>query len=77
VLGSDAAGVALRADDGGPALGTRVVALASGAFAERIVADRASIAEVPPTVDLAHVAALPVAEALRARRVSTAMPFWT
>ena len=70
VLGSDAAGVVLRADDGGTALGTRVVALAPGAFAERIVADRASIAEVPPTVDLAHAAALPVAgvAALRALR---------
>ena len=35
VLGSDVAGVVAEADaDGGPGVGTRVVALAAGAFAE-------------------------------------------
>ena len=72
VLGSDAAGVVLRGDDSGPAPGTRVVAMASGAFAERIVADIGSLAVVPSTVDLAQAAALPVAgvAALRALRAA-------
>jgi NADPH2:quinone reductase len=72
VLGSDAAGVVLRAGDRGPVPGSRVVALASGAFAERVVVDADSLAEVPSTVDLAQAAALPVAgvAALRALRAA-------
>jgi NADPH:quinone reductase len=73
VLGSDAAGVVRQAaaDGRGPAAGTRVVALTSGAFAQRAVVDVGALAEVPAAVDLAHAAALPVAgvaalQALRA-----------
>ena len=76
VLGSDAAGVvAQAAADGAPAVGKRVVALASGAFAERAVVDVSALAEVPPSVDLAEVAALPVAglAALRALRAAGAV----
>jgi len=72
-LGSDAAGVVVRAaaEGGGPAVGTRVVALTSGAFAERVAVDVSALAEVPQSVDLAEAAALPVAgiaalQALRA-----------
>jgi NADPH2:quinone reductase len=72
VLGSDAAGVVIApaADGSGPVGGTRVVALAQGAFAEIVAVDSASLAEVPPSVDLAVAAALPVAgvAALRALR---------
>jgi NADPH2:quinone reductase len=73
VLGSDAAGVvAQAAADGGPGVGTRVVALASGAFAERVAVDVGALAEVPPSVDLAEAATLPVAglAALRALRAA-------
>lgn len=72
VLGSDVAGVVLQADDRGPVPGSRVVALAPGAFAERVVVDAGSLAEVPSTVDLAEAAALPVAgvAALRALRAA-------
>ncbi len=72
VLGSDAAGVVLYGDDAGLAPGTRVVAMASGTFAERIVADVGSLAVVPSAVDLAQAAALPVAgvAALRAQRAA-------
>jgi NADPH:quinone reductase len=76
VLGSDAAGVVVRAatDGTGPAEGTRVVALASGAFAERVAVDVNALAEVPEPVDLAEAAALPVAglAALRALRAAGA-----
>ncbi len=72
VLGSDVAGVVTQAagDGIGPRVGTRVVALASGGFAQRITVDVDSVATVPPTVDLAEAAALPVAglAALRALR---------
>ncbi|MET7767822.1 zinc-binding dehydrogenase [Nocardia sp. NPDC005366] len=70
VLGSDIAGVVLRSGPTGPPAGTRVVALAAGAFAEQVVVAPGSLAEVPTTVDLAHAAALPVAgvAALRALR---------
>jgi NADPH:quinone reductase len=71
VLGSDAAGVvAQAAADGGPAVGTRVVAFASGAFAERVAVPIDTVAEVPQSIDLAEAAALPVAglAALRALR---------
>jgi NADPH:quinone reductase-like Zn-dependent oxidoreductase len=71
-LGSDIAGVVIQAagDGTGPLVGTRVVALANGGFAQRIVVDTDSVAAVPPTVDLAQAAALPVAglAALRALR---------
>jgi NADPH:quinone reductase-like Zn-dependent oxidoreductase len=75
VLGSDVAGVVLRSGPSGPAPGARVVALASGGFAERVLVDRGSLAEVPATVDLAVAAALPVAgvAALRAVRASGAV----
>jgi NADPH:quinone reductase len=72
VLGSDAAGVVAQAaaDGRGPADGNRVVTLAAGAWAERIAVDVGALAEVPPSVDLAEAAALPVAgvAALRALR---------
>lgn len=75
VLGSDVAGVVLRSGRSGPPPGTRVVALARGAFAERVVVDLGSLAEVPMAVDLADAAALPVAgvAALRALRASGAL----
>jgi NADPH:quinone reductase len=63
VLGSDLAGVVVQAaaDGTGPPSGARVVALARGAFAERVAVDTASVAAVPESVDLSHAAALPVA----------------
>jgi NADPH:quinone reductase len=74
VLGSDAAGVVAqaRADGGGPDVGTRVVAMAQGAFAARIAVEVDALAEVPQSVDLAEAAALPVAglAALRALRAA-------
>ncbi|MFE5557183.1 zinc-binding dehydrogenase [Streptomyces sp. NPDC056544] len=74
VLGSDAAGVVVQAaaDGTGPTVGTRVVALAAGAFAERVAIEAAALAEVPKTVDLAVAAALPVAgvAALRSLRAA-------
>jgi NADPH:quinone reductase-like Zn-dependent oxidoreductase len=75
VLGSDLAGVVLRSGPTGPPPGTPVVALAKGAFAEHVVVDLGSLAEVPPGVDLAQAAALPVAgvAALRALRASGAL----
>jgi NADPH2:quinone reductase len=73
VLGSDVAGVVLWG--GSLAPGTRVVGLAPGAFAERVVIPADSIAEVPAMVDLAQAAALPVAgvAALRALRAAGAL----
>ncbi|WP_207782027.1 zinc-binding dehydrogenase [Phytoactinopolyspora limicola] len=75
VLGSDLAGVVLRSGPSGPAPGTKVVALARGAFAEQVVVDVGSLAEVPASVDLAQAAALPVAgvAALRALRAGGAV----
>jgi NADPH:quinone reductase len=74
VLGSDAAGVVAETarDQTGPKVGARVVALARGAFAERIAVDVDSVAEVPESVDFAEAAALPVAglAALRALRAA-------
>ncbi|GAA3310219.1 hypothetical protein GCM10020295_76730 [Streptomyces cinereospinus] len=74
VLGSDAAGVVVEAaaDGTGPAVGTRVVALTSGAFAERVAIDGGALAEVPEGLDLAEAAALPVAgvAALRSLRAA-------
>jgi NADPH:quinone reductase len=74
VLGSDASAVVAEAahDQSGPQVGARVVALAQGAFAERIAVDVDSVAEVPQSVDLTEAAALPVAglAALRALRAA-------
>ncbi len=73
VLGSDVAGVVMRAaaGGGGPAVGSRVVASAAGAFAEYCAVRVGALAEVPPSVELADAAGLPVAgvaalQALRA-----------
>jgi NADPH:quinone reductase-like Zn-dependent oxidoreductase len=78
VLGSDVAGVVVKPAAGGegPAAGTRVVALAAGAFAGRVVADLDALAAVPSTVDLVEAAALPVAgiaaiQAIRAGLLET------
>jgi NADPH:quinone reductase-like Zn-dependent oxidoreductase len=70
VLGSDVAGVVLWGGSWAP--GTRVVGLAPGAFAERVVIPADSLTEVPAMVDLAQAAALPVAgvAALRALRAA-------
>jgi NADPH2:quinone reductase len=77
VLGSDAAGVVSQeaADSGGPALGSRVVALTPAAFAERAVVDVGALATVPDSVDLAETAVLPVAglAAFRALRAAGAV----
>ncbi|MGW3120126.1 zinc-binding dehydrogenase [Streptomyces sp. NPDC001107] len=74
VLGSDAAGVVVQAaaDGTGPAVGTRVVALTAGAFAERVAIDVGALAEVPKGLDPAQAAALPVAgvAALRSLRAA-------
>ncbi|MDG5806100.1 zinc-binding dehydrogenase [Streptomyces ossamyceticus] len=74
VLGSDAAGVVVQAaaDGTGPAVGARVVALTSGAFAERVAIDTGALAEVPTSLDLADAVALPVAglAALRSLRAA-------
>jgi NADPH:quinone reductase len=61
VLGSDLAGVVVRSTRGGPEVGSRVVALAAGAFAQRVAVDVDALAIVPDPVDLAEAAALPVA----------------
>jgi NADPH2:quinone reductase len=78
VLGSDIAGtITQTATDGsGPALGARVVALASGAFAERCAVDATALAPLPSTVDPVHAAALPVAglAALQALRAAGLAP---
>jgi NADPH2:quinone reductase len=78
VLGSDVAGTITRtvADGSGPAVGTRVVALAAGAFAERCAVDATALAPLHPTVDPAHAAALPVAglAALQALRAAGLAP---
>ena len=52
-MGSDVAGVVTQAagHGTGPRVGTRVVALANGGFAQRIAVDGDSVAAVPPTVD--------------------------
>jgi NADPH:quinone reductase-like Zn-dependent oxidoreductase len=78
VLGSDVAGTIIETapDAGGPAVGTLVVALTAGAFAERCAVDAAALAPLPPTVDPAHAAALPVAglAALQALRAAGLAP---
>jgi NADPH2:quinone reductase len=75
VLGSDLSGRVVRAaEGGGPAVGTRVVALAPGAFAEKVAADVTSVAEVPDQADLAAAAALPVAGLAAVRALRAAGP---
>lgn len=78
VLGSDVAGVVIEAaaNGSGPPVGASVVALTTGAFAQRVVADVDALAVVPEGVDLAEAAALPVAglaavQALRAGLLET------
>ena len=76
VLGSDVAGVVLRSTGDAPPAGTRVVALAPGAFAQRVAVDVDALAVVPDAVELAVAAALPVAglaavQALRAGMLET------
>ncbi|POM22551.1 Quinone oxidoreductase 1 [Actinomadura rubteroloni] len=63
VLGADAAGIVVRAaaDGTGPAAGTRVMALAPGAWAERVAVPAGALAEVAAAVDLADAAAVPLA----------------
>ncbi|MFF6954628.1 zinc-binding dehydrogenase [Streptomyces iakyrus] len=74
VLGSDAAGVVVQAAAGGtgPAVGTQVVALTAGAFAERVAVDVGALAQVPKGLRLAQAVALPVAgvAALRSLRAA-------
>ncbi|MFF4782972.1 zinc-binding dehydrogenase [Streptomyces griseorubiginosus] len=74
VLGSDATGVVIQAaaDGTGPAMGTQVVALTAGAFAERVAIDVGALAEVPKGLDPAKAVALPVAgvAALRSLRAA-------
>jgi NADPH:quinone reductase-like Zn-dependent oxidoreductase len=76
VLGSDVSGVVVKTAAAGPPVGSRVVALTSGAFAERVVADVDALAVVPDGVDLAQAATVPVAgvaavQALRAGLLET------
>jgi NADPH:quinone reductase-like Zn-dependent oxidoreductase len=76
VLGSDVSGVVVKTVPAGPPVGTRVVALTSGAFAQRVVADVDALAVVPDGVDLAQAATVPVAgvaavQALRAGLLET------
>ncbi len=61
VVGRDVAGVVLRSAQGGPPVGARVVARATGAFAQRVAADLDALALVPDGVPLAEAAALPTA----------------
>jgi NADPH:quinone reductase-like Zn-dependent oxidoreductase len=78
VLGSDVAGtiVEMLPDGSRPAVGSRVVALAAGAFAQRCAVDATALAPLPPTVDPAQAAALPVAglAALQALRAAGLAP---
>jgi NADPH:quinone reductase-like Zn-dependent oxidoreductase len=55
-------------------VGARVVALAQGAFAERIAVQVQSLAEVPESVELAEAAALPVAGLAALRALQAAGP---
>ncbi|MGV9455914.1 zinc-binding dehydrogenase [Streptomyces sp. NPDC003635] len=74
VLGSDAVGVVVEAaaDGSGPDVGTQVVAMTPGAFAERVAIDVAALAVVPKSLDPARAVALPVAgiAALRSLRAA-------
>ncbi|MEV0615748.1 zinc-binding dehydrogenase [Nonomuraea sp. NPDC050404] len=62
VLGYDAAGYVVQAagDGTGPGVGERVVAFGAGAWARRAAFDAGSVAVVPPSLDLAEAAALPL-----------------
>lgn len=62
VHGYDAAGVVVQAaaNGTGPAVGTRVAAFGTGAWAQRMAVDTTAVAEVPAGLDLAD-AALPMA----------------
>ncbi|MFD1930831.1 MULTISPECIES: zinc-binding dehydrogenase [Nonomuraea] len=68
--GHDAAGIVLE----GPGKGGRVVAFGPGAWAERAVFPRSSVAAVPDGVDLAHAAALPMAGLTALRTLRAAGP---
>jgi NADPH:quinone reductase len=74
VLGSDAAGVVVEAaaDGTGPAVGASVVALTSGAYAERVAIDVGALAQLPKGLSPAQAVALPVAgvAALRSLRAA-------
>jgi NADPH:quinone reductase-like Zn-dependent oxidoreductase len=61
VLGRDVAGVVRKTTAGGPPVGTRVVGLARGAFAQRVAVDVDALAEVPEGVSLADAVTLPLA----------------
>ncbi|MEW2302239.1 zinc-binding dehydrogenase [Streptomyces sp. NPDC006655] len=78
VLGSDAAGTVVRAaaDGTGPRVGTRVVALTKGAFAERVAIDVGALAALPKDLEPAQAVALPVAgvAALRSLRAAGVGP---
>jgi hypothetical protein len=76
VLGSDAAGVVLRAaaDGTGPEPGTRVVGLAEGAFQQRVAIATENLAVVPEGVDLGDAATLPVAGLAPPRTLRAAGP---
>lgn len=73
VLGSDVTGVVVASslDESGPPVGTRVVAVAPRAFAERVAVSVGALAELPVSVDPVRAVGLPVAglaalQALRA-----------
>jgi NADPH2:quinone reductase len=76
VLGRDLAGTVVRTVPGGPRVGSRVVALADGAFAARVAVAADAVAELPDEIELTDAAALPVAglaaiQALRAGTLET------
>ncbi|MEV0393595.1 zinc-binding dehydrogenase [Polymorphospora rubra] len=76
VLGYDASGVVVAAaiDGSGPPVGARVVAFGPGAWAQRAAFAIADLAEVPPGVDLAGAAALPMAGMTALRTLRAAGP---
>lgn len=74
VLGSDVAGTVVRDATSTLSPGTPVVALAPGAFADRVVAASGSYAVLPPEVDLAQAATLPVAGVAALRALRSAGP---
>ncbi|MET8976205.1 zinc-binding dehydrogenase [Streptomyces sp. NPDC004539] len=78
VLGSDLVGVVVRGAEGGggPGVGERVVALTSGAFAERVAVGVGELAVVPGELESGRAVGLPVAgvAALRSLRAGGAGP---
>ncbi|MEV0055809.1 zinc-binding dehydrogenase [Saccharopolyspora shandongensis] len=72
VHGYDAAGVVVRAAEGSPPVGARVIAFGAGAWAERMAVNADAVAEVPAAVDLADAAALPMAGLTALRTLRTA-----